>query len=107
MPPVCFIMREQSAENRVQMNLSVLCDSACIGCADCVNNCPNGAIYMEEKHAVIDPELCENCNMCQYVCMRNVIREQSVPEYIYLQHAALESDALDENAESEEKGGNE
>ena len=88
----------------------LVCDSACIGCEDCVNNCPNGAIYMEEKHAVIDPELCENCNMCQYVCMRNVIREQSVPEYIYLQRAALKNDALDEQpaeAKEETKGGNE
>ena len=61
-------------------------------------NCPNGAIYLEERHAVVDPELCENCNMCQYVCMYNVIREQSVPEYIYMQHAALENDSLDETA---------
>ena len=73
-----------------------VCESACIGCEDCVSNCPNGAIYMEEKHAVVDPELCENCHMCQYVCMRNVIREQQVPEYIYLQHAALADGTLDE-----------
>ena len=76
-----------------------VCDSACIGCEDCVNNCPNGAIYMEEKHAVVDPELCENCRMCQYVCMRNVIREQSVPEYLYAQRAALLNDSLDEASE--------
>ncbi len=74
-----------------------VCDSACIGCEDCMNNCPNGAIYMEEKHAVIDPEICENCKMCQYVCMRNVIKEQSVPEYIYKQHEALKNTALDED----------
>ena len=73
-----------------------VCDSACIGCEDCVNNCPSGAIYMEEKHAVVDPSLCENCKMCQYVCMRNVIKEQKVPDYIYLQRTALANDALDE-----------
>ena len=75
-----------------------VCDSSCVACGDCVANCPNGAIYLEECHAVVDPELCENCNMCQYVCMYNVIREQSVPEYIYMQHAALENDSLDETA---------
>ena len=57
---------------------------------------------MEEKHAVVDPSLCENCKMCQYVCMRNVIKEQKVPDYIYLQRAALLNDALDEKPASEE-----
>ena len=82
-----------------------VCDSACIGCKDCMENCPNGAIYMEEKHAVVDPEICENCNMCQYVCMRNVIREQSVPDYIYLQRQAMANDALDEMPEADVKKG--
>lgn len=68
---------------------AAVCDSACIGCEDCMHNCPNGAIYMEDKHAVVDPELCENCNVCQYVCARGVIKEQVVPEYNYLQRDAL------------------
>ena len=84
-----------------------VCDSACVACGDCKANCPNGAIYMEERHAVVDPELCENCNMCQYVCTYNVIREQSVPEYIYAQRDALKNAALDnEGTEENGKGGN-
>ena len=78
-----------------------VCDSACTACGDCRANCPNGAIYMEERHAVVNPALCENCNMCQYVCTYNVIREQSVPEYIYMQRDALKNEALDETG----KGG--
>lgn len=70
---------------------AAVCDSACIGCGDCVENCPNGAIYMEGAHAVVDPELCENCEVCQYMCARNVIKERVVPEYNYLQRAALNS----------------
>ena len=66
-----------------------VCDSGCIACEACVSNCPNGAIHMEEAHAVVDPELCENCNVCQYMCPRNVIAERAVPEYNYLQRAAL------------------
>lgn len=66
-----------------------VCYSSCIACEDCKNNCPNGAIYMEDKHAVVDPELCENCNVCQYVCARKVIKEMAVPEYNYLQREAL------------------
>jgi ferredoxin len=70
---------------------SKVCDSGCIACEDCYNNCPNGAIYMQGKHAVIDPTVCEDCNMCQYVCSRNVIKMQEVPEYIYKQRQAMDS----------------
>lgn len=66
-----------------------VCDSGCVGCEDCFSNCPNGAIYMEAEHAVVDPEVCENCKVCQYVCARQVIKEQEVPEYNYLQREAL------------------
>ncbi len=44
---------------------------------------------MEEAHAVIDPDLCENCQVCQYMCQRGIIQEREVPEYNYLQRAAL------------------
>ena len=68
---------------------AAVCDSGCIACEDCVNNCPNDALYMESKHAVVDPEVCEDCNMCQKMCSRFVIREQVVPEYNFLQREAL------------------
>lgn len=68
---------------------AAVCDSACIACGDCKANCPNGAIYAEGAHAVIDPEICENCNVCQYVCSRDIIKERVVPEYNYLQREAL------------------
>ena len=67
-----------------------VCSTGCTFCQDCVNNCPNGAIYTEGQHAVIDPAKCENCNVCRYVCSTGVIREQAVPEYIYAQRDALE-----------------
>ncbi|MBR6700528.1 MAG: 4Fe-4S binding protein [Firmicutes bacterium] len=66
-----------------------VCGFACVGCGDCAANCPNGAIYMKGKHAVVDPEICEDCNVCQYVCQRNVIRERKVPEHNYIQTEAL------------------
>ena len=47
------------------------------------------AIYIEEKHAVVDAEICENCNVCEYMCARGVIKEREVPEYNYLQRVAL------------------
>ena len=68
---------------------AAVCDSGCIACGDCKANCPNLAIYAEGKHAVIDPEICEDCKVCQYMCARGVIKEQEVPEYIFLQREAL------------------
>ena len=66
-----------------------VCSTGCSFCQDCLNNCPNGAIYTEGTHAVIDYDKCEDCNICQYICARGVIRGQEVPEYIFLQREAL------------------
>ncbi|MCR5481796.1 MAG: 4Fe-4S binding protein [Clostridia bacterium] len=66
-----------------------VCLTGCIGCGDCERNCPNGAIKVERGHAVVDEDLCENCNICSYVCTREVLSEQVVPEENYLQRIAL------------------
>lgn len=68
---------------------AAVCDSGCINCHDCLVNCPQGAIYAEEAHTVIDPEICEDCNVCQYMCPRFLIKETEVPEHIFLQREAL------------------
>ena len=49
----------------------------------------NLAIYEDGTHTVIDPAICEDCHVCQYVCPRDVIKQQEVPEYIFLQREAL------------------
>ena len=77
------------ASNLPKEEKSKVCSSGCIACGDCVANCPNGAVFAEGAHAVIDPEICENCNACLYVCPQNLQREISVPEWIYLQRQAL------------------
>ncbi len=77
-----------------------VCDSGCTACKDCLDNCPNGAIYMDEMHAVIDADVCVNCKVCQYVCGRNVIKEMKVPSEVELQRTALER--IQVKAESEE-----
>ncbi len=71
------------------MDKTEICESACIGCETCKDNCPNGAIYMADAHAVIDTELCADCHICQYVCPRNIIKQRTVPEYLYLQNKIL------------------
>lgn len=66
-----------------------VCSTGCTNCLDCKANCPNEAIYIKGSHATIDPEYCEDCHICEYVCARPVIKALKVPEYIYAQQAAM------------------
>lgn len=66
-----------------------LCWVSCIGCGDCAANCPDGLIHLEDGRAVIQPERCEDCNICSYVCPNNVITGRTLPEYTYVQIRAL------------------
>lgn len=66
-----------------------LCYSGCIDCTDCVHNCPNWAIEIVDSHAIVNGNICENCDVCTYMCSRNVIKRMDVPEYNYLQKKAL------------------
>jgi len=40
----------------------------CIGCGDCVAQCPTEAIKIEDEKAVIDAETCVDCGACVDVC---------------------------------------
>ncbi len=41
----------------------------CIGCAECVNTCPVGALVTKgEKAALLHPELCTYCAACEEIC---------------------------------------
>ena len=66
-----------------------VCSTGCLFCQDCVRNCPNDAIYMDGTHTIIDPDRCEDCHVCQYICSRGIIRDMEVPQYIYEQRQAI------------------
>jgi heterodisulfide reductase subunit A len=61
-------------------------ESLCMGCGVCVDICPYGARYIDERHKVVKirPFLCDSCGSCVAVCpndasyLRDFMGEQSV-----------------------------
>lgn len=49
------------------------CQVGCIGCGICVKNCPQGAVKVEDFHAVIDQEKCTGCGVCETKCPKKAI----------------------------------
>lgn len=40
----------------------------CTGCGMCMETCRNGAISVQLKSAVVDPDKCEDCEECVFAC---------------------------------------
>jgi len=61
-------------------------EALCMGCGVCVDICPYGARYIDERHKVVKirPFLCDSCGSCVAVCpndasyLRDFMGEQSV-----------------------------
>ena len=49
----------------------------CTGCGTCVEECPVGAMSLEENSAVIDVEECIRCGRCHDVCPEEAVRHDS------------------------------
>lgn len=48
---------------------AVVDESKCIGCAACVQECPFGAISLNDQgFAVVDKEKCTGCGKCTKAC---------------------------------------
>ena len=45
----------------------------CIGCGECEEVCPYGAIEVIDGDAVINPGLCHQCNRCIETCPEGAI----------------------------------
>lgn len=57
-------------------------ESLCVGCAACVEACPEGAIVMVRERAQIDPARCSECGICAEICPEGAI--QPVPEQVWV-----------------------
>lgn len=55
----------------VMIDLSMMC----LGCASCVNECPTGALGLDQEHHVElqDPLRCGECGCCVEVCPTGVL----------------------------------
>lgn len=56
----------------------------CIGCGDCVDECPVNTIFIKDEKAEIDMEGCIRCGKCHDVCTEDAVRHDSekVPDKV-------------------------
>ena len=60
----------------MENNLPIVDMDKCVGCLECVRNCPTGAMTGDlstRKHAVIDEGACVGCGLCAKQCKFDAI----------------------------------
>jgi Fe-S-cluster-containing hydrogenase component 2 len=51
-----------------EMRKSMIVRSRCVGCGDCVRQCPMTALSLDNGKAVVDREKCVGCHTCLMTC---------------------------------------
>lgn len=64
--------------------------ATCVGCGECVQRCPEGAIALNRGKARIDPDLCVGCAECVAVCRFGAVQWDWGQESEVLQKAMAE-----------------
>ena len=59
-------------------------EESCTGCGICVDECPAGAICLEEDIAVINNDECIRCGICHDVCPEDAARHdgERIPDEV-------------------------
>ncbi len=50
-----------------------------VGCSNCLDNCPTGAISPDGEHVAIDPMICAGCGACSALCPSGAISYDAPP----------------------------
>lgn len=58
----------------------VVNEEKCIGCGQCINYCPQQAISIVNKKALIDLNLCIECGSCINICPQEAISPGNSPQ---------------------------
>ena len=75
--PTCAACNSLLGGNKV-------CKTACLGCGDCANACPEGAISIIGGVAKVDPDKCINCGACIIACPKHIIERIPVKAPVYV-----------------------
>jgi len=73
---------ESCAASRLYYGGKELCRFGCVGFGDCAAVCPNGAILVENKRAVIIPDNCTACGLCAAACPQKLISIQKASKSV-------------------------
>ena len=84
------------------------CKYACIGLGDCVKICPQQAIFIKNRTAVIS-NLCIGCGKCVNVCPLQIIRliPKNTKEYTLCANKSDEKSSCSEELKNQKVGWNE
>jgi Fe-S-cluster-containing hydrogenase component 2 len=63
---LCSLTALPKAEG--ELRRSMIIHSRCVGCGDCVRNCPMTAISLYKGKASVDRERCVGCHTCLMTC---------------------------------------
>ncbi len=72
--------------------MNTVCEkNKCVGCMNCAEVCPAGAIHIEDTldayNAVIDAAKCCDCNLCRNLCQNNRTVELTKPRFWFQGYA--------------------
>lgn len=51
----------------------------CAGCGVCVDECPSGAIMLDDDVALVAPALCDGCGACVEICPTGALTQVAEP----------------------------
>jgi electron transport complex protein RnfB len=59
---------------------SVVEDVLCIGCGECIERCPFGALSLQDQVCVVESMRCMGCGLCAAGCPTGALRLERLPE---------------------------